>query len=110
MVPGDGSIPYLLYVSCLHPEICATHTDKYTQDLFTIGACVISWLFRKARQASGKTYRDDDHTFSLPIELLGVLGWLGVVISLAWEGTHPLYEGEFDRIAVALTVMSAIEL
>ena len=45
----------------------------------------------------------------LPIELLGVLGWLGVVVSMVWEGTHPLYKGEFDRIAIALTVMSGFE-
>lgn len=86
------------------------HTDKYTQDLFTIGACAISWVFRNSRVSGGKTSRDDDHTFSLPIELLGVLGWLGVIISMVWEGTHPLYKGEFDRIAVALTVMSTFEL
>jgi hypothetical protein len=80
------------------------------QDLFTIGACFISWLFRRSRRHDIYTSRDDDHTFSLPIELLGMLGWLGVVISLVWEGTHPLYKGEFDKIAVALTVMSGFEL
>jgi hypothetical protein len=103
----------LHHISCtLHVSALTfvPHADEYMQDLFTIGACAISWLFRKGRQATSQSYRDDDHTFSLPIELLGALGWLGVVISMVWEGTHPLYKGEFDSIAVTLTVMSGIEL
>lgn len=42
--------------------------------------------------------------------MLGLLGWTAVVVGLIWEGTHPLYQGEFDKIAIALTVMSFFEM
>jgi len=58
---------------------------------------------------AGNSKRDDDYTFFLPIELVGFLGWIAVVIGLLWEATHPIYKGEFDHIAIALTVMSTIE-
>jgi len=57
----------------------------------------------------GTSDRDDDYTFFLPIELGGFLGWASVVVGLIMEATHPIYKGEFDRIAIALTVMSAIQ-
>jgi len=109
-VLGDGFIPYLLYVFMPSALDIAPCTLTNTQDLFTIGACANSYFFRRARLTGGQSSRDDDYTFSLPIELLGTLGWAGVVVGLAWEGTHPLYRGEFDRIAVVLAVMSSLEL
>jgi hypothetical protein len=39
-----------------------------------------------------------------------LLGWIAVVVGLIWEGTHPLYNGEFDRIAIALTVMGFFQV
>ena len=83
--------------------------NVYMQVLFTFGACTISFLFRLNRK-DGFYGRDDDYTFSLPIELLATLGWAGVFVGLVWEGTHPLYEGEFDKTGIALTVMSCLEL
>lgn len=78
-------------------------------DLFTIGACVNSWFFRSTAMDKGSSVRDDDYTFFLPIEVLGFLGWAAVVVGLIWEALHPLYKNEFDRIAIALTVMSAFQ-
>ena len=57
----------------------------------------------------GNSERDDDYTFFLPIELVGFLGWTAVVVGLILEATHPIYKGQFDRIAIALTVMSALQ-
>lgn len=79
-------------------------TDRKLKDLCTIVACVISFVVR-TKDADGGS----GCTFFMPAELGGFLGWTAVVVGLLWEGAHHLYKGGFDRIAIALTVMSAFQ-
>jgi hypothetical protein len=92
-------------------QICLDANSS--QCLLTIGATFNSLAARLKGDGgyfyTNLTKRSKNPKFVLPVELLAMLAWLGVLASLANEGVQARWKKNVDRFVIALTSLVAIQ-